>query len=65
MPVTRSQQYSSSFADPADTTMEESASVEPIETPEENSMDAITHFRCNVMGEQQKNGPLLAAFESL
>jgi hypothetical protein len=45
--------------------MEESASAEPIETPEENSMDAITHFRCNVMGEQQKNGPLLAAFESL
>ena len=47
MPVTQSQQHTSSSADPADTTMEESASAEPIETPEENSMDAITHFRCN------------------
>ena len=56
MPVTRSQQHTSSSADPADTTMEESASAEPL-TLTLNSMDAITHFRCNVMGEQQKNGP--------
>ena len=65
MPVTQSQQHSASSADPTDTTMEESAAAEPTETLEENSMDAITHFRCNVIGEQQENGCLLAAFESL
>jgi len=30
-----------------------------------NPMDAITHFRCNVMGDPQENGRLLAAFQSL
>ena len=65
MPVTQSQQHSASSTDPTDTTMEESAAAEPTETLEENSMDAITHFRCNIMGEQQENGRLLDAFESL
>ena len=65
MPVTRSQQHSASSADPADTTMEASAAAEPTETLKENYMDAITHFRCNVMGKEQVNVHLLAAFESL
>ena len=65
MPITLSQQHSASSADPSDTIMEASGAAEPTETLEENSMDAITHFRCNVMGEQQENDRLLAAFESL
>ena len=65
MPVTQYQQHSASSADHADTTMKESVVAEPNETLEENSLDAITHFWCNIRGEQQENGRLLAAFESL